>query len=567
MSNTNSVFKKVPARVQKLNGFDQSHMNLFTGKIGQLIPVLVDRLMPGDKVSLGTTFRVCLPPMATDFMGKVTAHVRAFFVPERLNYGGWKEYMMYSGGLADQFKPAGLVRTYLPTISITGSVLNSAPGSLLDYLGFKSKAGSTVSGLASDVVISYHNIWAHWYRDARVQVDPFRHGQTGADISYVTGTRYTSATAFSDLSGYAFADSTSMFALRNVNYEKDYFTTAFTDQYGGANPMSVAVAPAIIPDTSGGSISYTRQGLVGTSDTGAAVLQNATNTETGYPLSQIGTFSIPQFRVANQLERFAEKQSLSGGVYQDAILAEYGVRPADGLVDRPIYLGSLTASVYNNTVYGSVSSSTPDSSSTNPFAGQQGASSANSKAIGSGSYVNFQAKEHGIFMVLMDVAPHALYSTGSRHYLFSEGDGFVDKFCVPSLAGIGHQPIYQSELIGGAPNSSNIFGYTDRYADMKWHQDEVHGFLRDGQSLSAFALQRAFASTDTPTISSSFIKVSETDMNNVTAVSSSIANYGYWCDMYHSYKLVRALPAYSIPSLEGLENTTTVMVDRNGRRF
>lgn len=563
MSNTNSVFKKVPAKVQRLNGFDQSHMNLFTGKIGTLIPVLVDRLMPGDKVSLGTTFRVCMPPMATDFLGKVTANVRAFFVPERLLYGGWKEFMMYSGGLADQFKPAGLVRTYLPTLAPTPS--ESAQGTLLDYLGLKSELGSSpiYSNVASDSALAYHLIWADWYRDPRVQVDPFLHGQDGATVAQVRGTRYTSPLGFATAGGNAsFADTSSVFGLRQVNYEKDYFTTAFTDQYGGATPMSVAVAPFVLPanPTSSNQSFIRREAIEG--GTGLVA-----NDSTPQSLTQIGTFTIPQVRIANQLERFAEKMSLSGGVYQDAILAEYGVRPADGLVDRSIYLGSLTASVYNNTVYATNSTGSPDSQAENPFAGQQGASSANSKAIGSGSFVHFEAKEHGIFMVLMDVQPHAIYSTGSRRYLFADGDGFVDKFCVPSLAGIGHQAIYQSELVGGTPDPSKIFGFTDRYADLKWHSDEVHGLLRDGASLSAFALQRPFKLSDTPTISSSFIQVGTSDMDNVTAVVSNLSDYGYWCDMYHSYKLVRPLPAYSIPSLEGLENTKTVMVDRNGRRF
>lgn len=563
MSNTNSVFKKVPAKVQRLNGFDQSHMNLFTGKIGTLIPVLVDRLMPGDKVLLGTTFRVCMPPMATDFLGKVTANVRAFFVPERLLYGGWKEFMMYSGGLADQFKPAGLVRTYLPTLAPTPS--ESAQGTLLDYLGLKSELGSSpiYSGVASDSALAYHLIWADWYRDPRVQADPFFHGQDGATVAQVRGTRYTSPQGFATAGGNAsFADSSSVFGLRQVNYEKDYFTTAFTDQYGGATPMSVAVAPFILPSPPAG-----RSGYVQVDSDGKVTVNDVSNNNNYGTATQVGTFTIPQVRIANQLERFAEKMALSGGVYQDAILAEYGVRPADGLVDRSIYLGSLTASVYNNTVYATNSTGSPDSQAENPFAGQQGASSANSKAIGSGSFVHFEAKEHGIFMVLMDVQPHAIYSTGSRRYLFSDGDGFVDKFCVPSLAGIGHQPIYQSELVGGTPDPSKIFGFTDRYADLKWHSDEVHGLLRDGASLSAFALQRPFKLSDTPTISSSFIQVGTGDMDNVTAVESNLSDYGYWCDMYHSYKLVRPLPAYSIPSLEGLENTKTVMVDRNGRRF
>lgn len=567
MSNTNSVFKKVPAKVQKLNGFDQSHLAGLSSFIGQLTPVLSKRLMPGDKVSLGSTFRVHFPPFATDTIGKITANLRAFFVPERLLYGGWKSFLMYSGGLADQFRPAGLNRTYLPTLSGAPSVQMNGPGSLMDYLGYKNLSGLGFSGIRSDKLLAYHLIWQDWYRDARIQVAPFYEGQSGVGPAYSRGTTYSSATAWTLGSSDTLADGTSIFSLRQVNYEKDYFTTAFTDQYGGATPMSVAVAPFVLPNdptTYARNIVTHNAGMPST-----ALASDIDDNGSLEQLTQIGTFTIPQLRSANLLEKFAEKMCLSGGIYQDAILAEYGVRPSDGLVDRSIYLGSISASVFNNTVYATSSQYTEATSSNNPFAGSQGSSASNGKAIGSGSYVdNFQAKEHGVFMVLMDVVPHATYGTGTERDMFAIGDGFVDLFPVPSLSGLGHQPIYQAELVGGDVSTyGNAFGYTDRYADLKWTNDQIHGILRTGQSLDSFAIQRVFNPNALPSINTAFIEVKKSDLDNVTAVTSELSNFGYWVDMFHSFKLVRPLPAYSIPSLEGLENTTTVMVDRNGRRF
>lgn len=566
MSNTNSVFERVPAKVQRLNGFDQDHLRGFTSHIGTLTPVLVKRLIPGDIVSLGSTFRVTLPPLAVNSIGKITANVRAFFCPERILYGGWKNFLMYSGGLADNFKPAGLNRTYLPTISAAPSTA-VGPGSLSDYLGYKSLTGIGFNGLRSDFHLAYHKIFEAWYRDPRLQSPVFYEGQSGVGAAYVVGTSYTSSTTFTLGSTDTLFDGTSLFSLRQVNYEKDYFTTAFTDQYGGTSPMSVAVAPFILPENST-SLDKTFVQNHGTGGAGNEMY----SVQSGQPatrLTQIGTFTIPQVRAANQIQRFMEKMCLSGGVYQDAILAEYGVRPSDGLVDRPIYLGSLVASVYNNTVYSSVAGGDSQGTSNNPFQNQQASSGSEGKAIGSGSFVdNFQAKEHGVFMVLMDVVPHATYGTGTDRQLFSIGDGFVDLFVVPSLAGIGHQPIYQAELVGGDPSTyGGIFGYTDRYADAKWTSDSIHGLLRTGQSLDSFAIQRVFDPANPPTIGTSFVEVKTSDLDNITAVTSTLSNYGYWCDMYHSFKLVRPLPGYSIPSLEGFENTETVMVDRNGRRF
>lgn len=566
MSNTNSTFDKAPVEVKRLNGFDLSHLHFTTSKIGTLTPVYVDRLIPGSKVKLDSTFRVSLPPMAQDWLGKVSVNVRCFFVPERIIYGGWKEYMLYSGGLADQFKPAGFVRTYLPTVTIPAS--NVGANSLADYLGFKNPTGAPTSGvnvtLDSDPFIAYHIIWDDWYRSPNVQRSCFSYG-AGSGVAQVRNSTYTSATSFANTFNLL-ADSVPVYNLRQVNYEKDYFTTAYTDQYGGSTPMSVAVAPFVLPANTGTTNVALNQTSASSQDgTGVWI--------TGVGLaSQIGQFSIPQLRNANQLQRFAETMCIAGGRYVDTILANYGVRPADALVDRSIYLGSLTASVYNNTVYQTNSSADATqggSSATSPFSGQLASSGASSKAIGSGHLINFEAKEHGILMVLMDVQPHAVYSTGGRRYLMSnvEGDGFVDRFIVPSLSGIGHQPIYQGELTGAGWSSANVFGYTDRYAWAKWHADECHGLLRSGQSLEAFALQRPFAYNATPTISSSFLEVATTDMDNVTAVSSGLSTYGYWCDIYHDLKVVMPLPAYSIPTLENDHDTKTYMVSRGGFRF
>ena len=35
-------YSKVPLKVQKKSGFDKSFQNLFTGKVGTIIPILTD---------------------------------------------------------------------------------------------------------------------------------------------------------------------------------------------------------------------------------------------------------------------------------------------------------------------------------------------------------------------------------------------------------------------------------------------------------------------------------------------------------------------------------------------
>jgi len=92
MANRN-LFGATPIQVPNRSGFDLSHENMLTLKCGQLVPVMTDLLIPGDRVSVGSAFEIQLPPMATDFYGRVRFKMEAFFVPCRLLYGGWQKFM------------------------------------------------------------------------------------------------------------------------------------------------------------------------------------------------------------------------------------------------------------------------------------------------------------------------------------------------------------------------------------------------------------------------------------------------------------------------------------------
>ena len=87
------LFQKTPVKIPNKSGFDLSHENMLTLDCGTLVPVMTDLLIPGDKVSLGSAFEIQLPPMATDFYGRVRFKMEAFFVPCRLLYGGWQDFM------------------------------------------------------------------------------------------------------------------------------------------------------------------------------------------------------------------------------------------------------------------------------------------------------------------------------------------------------------------------------------------------------------------------------------------------------------------------------------------
>lgn len=539
MAHTSSVFSRMPIELPNRSGFDMSHENLGTATCGTLVPVLVDELLPNDTISLGASFQVQLPPMATDFYGRVDYVLEAFFVPARLLWGGWESFMTHPTA-SPQYPvntPVQGKSRFLPTIGLAPQDVSLAPntlgaGSLADYLGFKRPlydgpaAGYVVNALP---FLAYHRIWDDWYRDSRIQAPLFYRpdeGSAGAELcNNVRFRPYTSGGVdSSDIiqthQPYSnFSDGVNIASLRQRNWSKDYFTTASTlPQAGNAATLEFDV----------------------TEDS--------------------GNFSIAALRSANSLQKWLERNNIAGYKYSDQIYAQYGIYPSDAIMDKCIYLGRTSQNVYTRSVF--QTSFNGDSYSSNPF-NTVGSKFGSSQAVGEGSLVDgVRVTEHGFLMVLASLVPHAYYSTGVRRYLNRK---VVGDIAFPLLSGMGDQAIMTSELHADSFGDSDVFGYTDLYAEYKYHDDEVHGLLRDGESLESFALQRSFV--DTPVLSSSFLQIPTDFMTQVYATSSDDSGFDCWYDIYFPYKKVSTLPEYSLPTLADLKNTHTKFISRGGKRL
>lgn len=531
MSHASKIFQRVPVEMPNRSGFDMSHENLGTLTTGTLVPVLVDEILPNDTISLGSSFQVQLPPMVADFYGRVDFVLEAFFVPMRLLWGGFQDFMthptaypQYPAGTAVQGKPK-----YLPRLVASNSDLVS--GTLADYLGFKAAPGNDNNIYLNALpFVAYHRIFDDWYRESRIQAPAFyRPSNTGAGanspsaLPYVSlsGTSVDTPITFNPSS--ALGDGVRLLALRQRNFAKDYFTTA--------TPLPQAG--------------------------NASQLEFDTDNTTGK-----GAFSIAALRAANSLQKWMERNNIAGYRYSDQIYAQFGRYPSDAIMDRVIYLGRQTSNVYTRSVFntnGAVESSGNESP-------QLGYKAGSSQSVGEGSLVdNFTASEHGYLFVLASLVPHAYYSTGIRRYLKRS---VVGDFAFPLLSGMGDQAIMVSELDSSVFGTEDDveFGYNDLYSEYKYHDDEVHGLLRDGDNLSQFALQRSFAGTG-PELSSAFLQIPKDFLDQVTSVETATAGYTAWYDIFFPYKKVSTLPEYSLPTLADLKHVHTEYLSRGGKRL
>lgn len=535
MSHLSKIFNQVPVRVQDKSGFDMSHENLFTAKIGTLIPASVEEVMPGDVVSVGSAISVELPPLATNFKGRVDARLEAFFVPNRILWAGWQDFIVQDPE-HKSVVPGWNVATTIPKVRLTANLAGA--GSLSDYLGVKQFTSAAAGNPDVNALpyLAYQKIWDDWYRDSNVQQPFFVDGiqtssaaQRGVMVTPYERDAYVFTN--SNWTGY---NGRTLIGLAQRNFAKDYFTTMTLKPQSGAEARL------------------------------QFYVENA-----GEDLMP-GSFSIASLRAANSLQKWLERNNLGGTRYYDQILAHYGTLPSDANMNRAILLGSMTTPVIVNSISQTAQVSSSNGQSKNPYANSTGAQFGRGNAFGKDSLIdNFKVTEHGFIMIIFSLVPHAYYSTGTRRYLTKRNESST--FAFPEFANIGDQPVYKSELVSneiGAGVDDEEIGYSQRYSEYKYHDDEIHGLLQDGQSLNAFVLSRGF--DDSVTVSSSLLEIPTNFMDSVMVTTSAVSGFNAVVDCYFDAKYLRVLPEYSLPSLstgEDAYNTHTVNVPKGGTRL
>lgn len=579
-------FFQAPVEVPRLSGFDKSFMNLYTAPCGTLVPALCDEIMPGSIIDLRLAASVSLPPLASDTFMRCSLKVETFFVPMRLCFGGFEHFFV-----GDKFETAlgtDYTETSVTRLPSFGFVYHSEPdtfsgtdfslvfgaGSLSDYLGFKAGKMDSLTFTPNDSApywgqgedspfslmpyIAYHKLWSDWYRSSLIQRDcfaPLAESTTWSvshpasslpyvcsnDVAYGEFVPFVdfwpaSDGAWSDFAGTPFmlADGVSLFQLRQRNFGFDFFTCATPSPQNG-DAVSVKLDPT--------------------------------------SLSTLGNgFTISQLRSMNSLQQWRERNNLTGDRYVDRLFGQYGCRPSDGIAQRVLCLASDDIEVYSKGIYNS-NNAANDSGSQNPFGGSLGARGASAYGSTDGAITlckGFKATEPGYLMVITSLVPRVTYASGL--------DSKLMRYCLPNSQGemanpilqnIGPEPIYACELTENVWERTDVFGYTDRYGHFKAKFDELHGLVRDGESLESFALQRYLDAASDAYIDNEFLQIPTDYMDNITAVKSTISEYGCWVDSYFDYKVSMPLAKYSLPSLQdpAYEHGKTITVRRGGFRF
>ena len=114
----NNPFRNVAGLHPGMSVFDLSYTKLFTCDMGQLIPVMVDEVVPGDIFKIGNQSVIRMQPLVAPVLHEINAYVHYFFVPYRLLWDQWEDFI--TGGVSGDLTPA--VPRWTPTNNATGSL-------------------------------------------------------------------------------------------------------------------------------------------------------------------------------------------------------------------------------------------------------------------------------------------------------------------------------------------------------------------------------------------------------------------------------------------------------------
>lgn len=538
MSDYNFLKNEV-VKVPKRSGFDKSYKNLFTMPVGTIVPALCDEIIPNTKIDLKVALNASLPPLASETFMNCKVKAEAFFVPSRLVYGGFEAWMTGDKYYADSTHTA-----QTPSIPLCQALGASksfvSAGTLSDYLGVKMSKADLTAITSSDncfvnifPFLGYHKIYDDWYRNPLIQQSvyskPFPSSViTGTSVlSYLPDVALSASTTIYLAS--TFKDGVALGNLRQRNFDIDYFTTATPNAQAGT-------ASKVVIDTS----------------------------------QATGDLTISALRAANSVQQFLERNNICGPRYVDYVKAHYNAILPAGVAQRTVYLGSGSVDVYTKGIYQTTNANSGGNTvvPNNPFFTSVGAEFGSANANGVIHLVdNFTAMEHGYLFVMVSLVPKVTYSNGINRMMLHYTTGSSQSDCAtPLLQNVGNQPIMGAEVNGATAfqQPGSVFGYTDRYAEFMTREDELHGLVRDGYSLESFALQKTVGQS--PSITTSFLQIPTTYLDQVAAATAGVSGYGAWVDAYFDYKVAQPLQKYSIPSLQdpSYEHGEDVVVQRGG---
>ena len=265
------IFDKISINQPRKSVFDLSHERKFSMNMGDLVPVLCQEVLPGDKFRINMEQLVRFMPLVAPMMHRVNVYTHFFFVPNRIVWNDWEKFI--TGG------DTGIDAPVFPTLkSGTASASDIKAinqfkyGSLLDYMGFPVKQLQE----SADVNVpkfevsqlpfrAYQLIYNEYYRDQNLE--------TPINIPKTSGAQSWSAV-------------TQLLNLQKRAWEKDYFTSALPYAQKGAELTFPISGVSQVEFDTGAGVDAT---INASSNAGGTITLTSAGSQTGTLVSDLST--------------------------------------------------------------------------------------------------------------------------------------------------------------------------------------------------------------------------------------------------------------------------------------
>jgi hypothetical protein len=465
-----------------------------------------------DTFNMKSQFFARLATPEFPFMDDIDLDTFYFFVPFRLVWDNWQKFC------GEQIDPGDSTDYLIPIMDCPSGGIDV--GTLGDHLGVPTGVGVIqVSALPQR---AYFEIWNQWFRDQNLQDSVVVPKGDGPDTMY------------------------NLPPLKRGK-RHDYFTSCFTTPQKG--PAAVVPLASSAPVVSNDEVFNlkgplgTDRNLVMTSGSNTVVFNSTGDvnggvsfgTESGLEVDTTALGgTINQLRLADSIQTLLERDMRGGTRYTEIVRSHFGVVSPDARLQRPEYLGGGSFRVNIHPV-----AQTSESGSDTP----QGNLAAFGTSSGRSGF-NKTFVEHGVVIGLCAARAALSYQQGIQR--FWQYRSRYD-FYWPALANLGEQAVLNREIyIYGDPSSWNgVFGYQERWAELRYKPSEIHGQFRSqaAQSLDPWHLAQDFGSL--PVLNDEFIEENP-PLDRVIAVTDYP---DFLLDVYHNLRCARPMPTYSVPGL------------------
>lgn len=538
-----SIFSSVPVKKPKRSNFDLSHDVKLTTEFGRLTPFMCMEVMPGDTFKVNSQLFARMAPMLAPIMSRVDIYTHYFFVPNRLIWANWEEFITGGPNGTSFPVPPNVKISDLEAFEKTNNSNLTKSSSLGDYLGLpfgNSDRPNNQLQVSALPFLAYQRIYDDWYRDQNLEEESVQWPITNNGNSL----------------GNFFLNQT-LGVLRTRSWQKDYFTSALPWAQRGAEvvlPMEVNEAEVentpgrkqLISEINGDPLSgpsifnlqATYDSTLGKhvlSTAEGPVILNSSN-DSLFVSPSVNGPTINEFRRTLAVQKWLEASARGGSRLIEQIYSHFGVRSSDARLQRTELLGGGKSPIMISEVL--QNSETTSNSPLGDMAGHGVSAQANH------GFKRF-FEEHGFVIGIMSIMPKTGYQQGLSR-MWSRVDKF--DYAWPEFANLGEQPILNKELMVDSSEDAeflnSVFGYTPRYAEYKYHPSTVHGDFRE--TLQYWHLGRYFANS--PQLNKEFVHPDADSLNRIFAVETNNVDH-FWIQIYNNVKAKRPLPYYGVPLL------------------